>query len=96
MIVPLRRVVRGVGLALARAIGTHLVDFKTGHSLGRALVVPWRGKIHIIGLVQAVRPVFLPQKRVTYWKQVLGFTVHEPPDFERLKPDAPKRAEKQG
>ncbi len=87
MIESLRRFIRGVGLAVARAVGTRLVDFKTGRSLGRALIFPWRGKIHIVGLTKTVRPVFLPQKRITYWKQELGFTVHDQPDFEKLRPD---------
>jgi hypothetical protein len=81
MIEPLRRFIRGAGLAIAHAIGTRLVDFQTGRPLGRALVIPWRGKIHIIGLGKPVRPVFLPQKRITYWKQDLAFTLHPPPDF---------------
>jgi hypothetical protein len=83
MIERLRRLIRGAGLAIAHAIGTRLVDFQTGRPLGRALVIAWRGKIHIIGLSKPVRPAFLPQKRITYWKQDLGFTLHPPPDFPR-------------
>jgi hypothetical protein len=54
--------------------------------------VPWRGKLHVIGLKEAVRAVFLPQKRPTYWKQEIGFTTHPPPDYpnegRRLSPRA--------
>ena len=73
--------IRRVGLTIARIFGSRIVDFRSGCELGRALLLVWRGKIHVIGLEVAVRPVFLPQQRLTYWKQVLGFTVHPPPDF---------------
>lgn len=82
----MKRLTRRIGLALARAIGTRIFDHETGRSLGKALMIPWRGRIHVIGLEAAVRPVFLPQKRLTYWKQELGFTTHPPPDFPRERP----------
>jgi hypothetical protein len=83
MMKALRRIIRNVGLGMARVLGTKLVDVETGRSLGRAFIIPWRGKIHIIGLGKPVRPVFVPQKRITYWKQALGFALHPPPDFPR-------------
>lgn len=86
----LRLLIRSLGLRLARSLGTDLIDSATGRSLGRAFVIPWGGKIHVIGLEKAIRPLFLPQKRLTYWKQELGFTVHPPVDFLRVdskKPD---------
>ena len=89
----IRRLIRGAGLAIAHAIGTRLVDLQTGRPLGRALVIPWRGKIHIIGLGKPVRPVFLPQKRITYWKQDLGFTLHPPPDFPHETEEEPARGD---
>ena len=79
--------IRAAGLALVRRVGTRICDYETGRFLGRALLVPWRGKIHVIGLEATVRPVFLPQKRLTFWKQTLGFTTHLPPDFRsHLRP----------
>ena len=81
----MRKFFRSIGLALARAIGTRLVDFQTGRDLGRALIISWRGKIHVIGLETIVRPIFLPQKRLTYWKQEIGFTTHPPPDFPNVR-----------
>ena len=72
---------RNCGVALARRIGTRIVDAKTGEVLGKALILPWRGKIHVIGLEVPVRLVWLPQKRLTYWKQQIGFVTHPPPDF---------------
>jgi hypothetical protein len=80
-----KKLTRTLGLALARAFGSHIIDHETGRSLGKALIIPWRGKVHVIGLQAAVRPLFLPQKRLTYWKQELGFTVHPPPDFPRIE-----------
>ena len=82
----MRNILRAIGLSFARFIGTRLIDFQTGRDLGKALIIPWRGKIHVIGLEQAVRAVFLPQKRLTYWKQEIGFTTQPPPDFSRDRP----------
>lgn len=73
--------VRAVGLYLARRLGTTVRDVRTGQVLGRALFVPFRGKLHVIGLEANVVPVFEPQGRLTYWKQELAFTTHPPPDF---------------
>lgn len=76
---------RNVGLWAARTIGSELRDCETGKPFGKALVVSWRGRVYVIGLRAAVRPVFLPQKRLTYWKQELGFTMHPPPDFPNVR-----------
>jgi hypothetical protein len=72
---------RGFGLAIARLLGSDLVDSRTGAKIGRALLVPWRGKIHVIGLDEAVKVGFLPQTRLTFWKQEIGFSAHPDPDF---------------
>ena len=77
----LSSVIRRIVLALARSIGSKIIDAETGRVLGRAFLVPWKGKIAVIGLNAEVKPVFLPQKRLTYWKQEIGFTVHPPADF---------------
>ena len=73
--------VRRVVITLARSVGSKITDAETGRVLGRAFLFPWRGKIAVIGLEAEVKPVFLPQKRLTFWKQDLGFTVQQPPDF---------------
>lgn len=70
-----------MGLAVARLFASDLVDFRTGEKIGRALLLPWRGKIHVIGLDEAVQVAFIPQARLTFWKQEIGFTVHPAPDF---------------
>jgi hypothetical protein len=77
----MKMVIRRMGLFIARAVGSQIIDYQSGQKLGRALLLVWRGKIHVIGLETAVRPVFLPQKRLTYWKQEIGFTAHASPDF---------------
>jgi hypothetical protein len=41
----------------------------------------FRGKIHVIGLSRPAMPIFLPQARLTLWKQEIGFAAHPKPDF---------------
>lgn len=79
----IRKFIRAVGLKIAQTIGTQIKDARSGRVLGRAFIIPWRGKIHVIGLKTAVRPMFQGQKRLTYWKQEIIFTEHPPPDFRR-------------
>jgi len=61
-------------------------DCVTGDSLGRGLVLGWSGRPWIIGHegLPPLIPRFLSQKRLTYWKQAIGFTTHARPDFPRL------------
>ena len=82
----LKKLIRDLGVRMLRACGTTITDAETGAVLGRAFLLPWKGQVKVIGLHTPVRPVFLPQSRVTYWKQDLGFTVHPPPDFPRRVP----------
>lgn len=77
----LKLTLRALGFRLVRRLGSPVVDARTGETIGRALFVPLRGKIHVIGLETSVVPVFVPQTHLTYWRQELGFTVHSPPDF---------------
>ena len=84
----IKQLVREAGLSIFRALGNPIVDAETGARLGRAFLFPWRGTIKVIGLDVPVRPVFLPQARLTYWKQELGFTTHSAPDFPRCGKDA--------
>ena len=81
----IRKFIRAVGLKIAQTIGMRIKNFASGRSLGRALIIPWRGKIHVIGLEAAVRPMFQPQKRLTYWKQEIVFTEHPLPDFPNIR-----------
>ena len=72
---------RALVVHTARLLGSPVRDQRTGRVLGRAMILSFRGKVHLIGLDAVVRPVFLPQPRLTYWKQELGFTTHPDPDF---------------
>lgn len=66
---------------LYRWLGMEIRDARTGAKLGRVLMVPWRGKILVLGSGLDLRPEFLPQARQSFWKCELGFTRHQPPDF---------------
>ncbi len=79
----MRLALRNLLVRLARWCGSTIVDVETGRPLGRALVIAWRGRVHLIGFEGAVRAVFLPQDRLTYWKQDLGFAAPLQPDFPR-------------
>lgn len=78
----LKQMFRSLALRILTQMGTELVDQRTGTSLGKALVLGWRGKIVIIGLSaeEPVIPTFLPQQRLTYWKQELGLSSYPLPD----------------
>jgi hypothetical protein len=68
-----------------RLVGMQVRDARTGKGLGKYLFIPWRGRILVFGLGTAndepFYPVFLPQKRLTYTLQELGFQQHPKPDF---------------
>ena len=50
--------------------------------MGKALFIPWRGKLRVIGLKEKrVIAAFESQQRLTYWKQALTFSTHPEPDF---------------
>ena len=92
----LSSVIRRIVIGLARSVGSKVTDVETGRVLGRAFLVPWKGRISVIGLDAEVKPVFLPQPRLTFWKQELGFTEQPPADFPheaspQRPPDAPEK-----
>ena len=92
----MRKFFRSIGLFFARLFGTRITDYRTGRDLGKALIIGWGGKVHLIGLETAVRAVFLPQKRLTYWKQEIGFTTQPPPDYPNERStSAARRAEQE-
>jgi hypothetical protein len=70
---------------LIRLVGMRVRDVRTGKDLGKYLFIPWRGRILVFGLGIAndepFYPVFLPQTRLTYALQELGFRQHPEPDF---------------
>jgi hypothetical protein len=74
----MRRFIRKIVLWLARLLGSEIRDVRTGKPLGRALLLPWRGRILVIGAeCELWIPAPSPQKELVYWKQELGFTTRE-------------------
>jgi hypothetical protein len=89
-----QKLIRSIGMKLVHRFGTRLQDAETGEVLGRVLIVPWRGRIQVIGLEElTVRPTFRTQQRLTYWKQDLGFTKVPLPDFPNEAEQHQKKSE---
>lgn len=88
------KILRGL-IAIAQSFGTKLRDVE-GKVLCRAFIVCWRGKIHLIGLPNYVhlRPVPVPQPRLSYWRQAVSWEQVGPPDFPRLGKPAPPSSDK--
>ena len=83
-------------LKVATAVfGARVIDQRTGKPVGKALFIPWRGKVRVIGLEdKRVIASFESQLRLTYWNQALTFSTHPEPDFPHERkaddpPDAP-------
>jgi hypothetical protein len=83
----LKLLIRKWGLRAVDLISSDIRDCMTGEKLGRGLVLGWGGHVYVIGYpsLPPLIPRFLPQKRLTYWRQVIGFTVPEAPDYGRLR-----------
>ena len=80
---------RAVLILLVRWFGPRLVDAHSGRLLGRAFVLPWRGRLVLIGYEgDPLRVEFGTQPRLTYWKQEILFTTPPAPDFPVLVPPA--------
>lgn len=80
----MKKFARNLVVQICRWLGSDVVDSSTGRKLGRALLLPWRGRILVIGLEAVVVVRFLPQSRLTFWKQEIGFAAGDiPPDFPR-------------
>jgi hypothetical protein len=80
----MKNFLKTLALGVTRLLATPVRDLETGRPLGRVFAFAFRGKVHVIGLDTAARAIFLPQKRVTYWKQEIGFARHPSPDFPSL------------
>jgi hypothetical protein len=83
-----RLLIRNAVVAIFRLLGSDVIDERTGKRVGRAFFFGWKGRVITIGLENEppLRPIFLPQTRLTYWKQEIGFTSHPPPDFPSAPP----------
>jgi hypothetical protein len=78
--------------AATAVFGARVIDQRTGKCVGKALFIPWRGKLRIIGLEEKrIIAAFEGQQRLTYWNQALTFSTHPEPDFpnERKAHDPP-------
>jgi hypothetical protein len=85
----MRLLIRNAALAILRFLGSDVIDQRTGKRVGRAFFFGWKGRIIVIGLENEppLRAIFLPQQRLTYWKQEIGFSSHSHPDFPSTRPD---------
>ena len=70
---------------LAGIFGSRLYDEETGRLLGRAFVLPWRGRIFLIGYtgLAPLRPLAKGDRRLNYWKLTVGFGTAREPDYPR-------------
>lgn len=86
--------IRNLVVWIFRRLGTRVVDRRTGKVLGPAFFIGWNGRIVAIGLENepALKPEFLPQETLTYWKQEIGFSSHPHPDFPKIEPNDPPRS----
>jgi len=80
--------------AATTVFGARVIDHRTGQTIGKALFIPWRGKLRVIGLEEKrVIAAFESQQRLTYWNQALTFSTHPEPDFpHERKADDPSDA----
>jgi hypothetical protein len=81
MLKQLKQTLRDAGVWFFRLIGSDIQDCRTGKPIGRGLIFYWGGRVHLLGCNCAVVPVPMPQKRLTYWNQSIGFTAHPEVDF---------------
>jgi hypothetical protein len=86
MLKQLKQALRDIGVGFFRLIGSEIRDCRTGKRLGRGLVFWWGGRLHLLGCDCALVPVPIPQERLTYWKQSIGFTAHPEVDFSSARP----------
>jgi|688.fasta_scaffold22875_10 hypothetical protein len=86
----MRKLIYKLLLLASRVIGMKIRDQATGKVLGRALCIPFGGKIHWFGYTgtQFVLPAFEPRDGQNYSHHQIVFKVHSVPDFpnERRHP----------
>lgn len=89
----LHRLLRDLAVSFFRLVGSEVRDCRTGRSLGRGLILPWRGRIHLLGFHHSFVPVPQHQPRLTYWHRELAFTAHDEVDFPRTRQIPPPPAQ---
>lgn len=80
-----KNAIRGLGAWFISRFGSRVCDHRTDEFLGRALILVWGGRVLLIGYDGEipVKPVFVSDPEIRYWRQTIGFESHEAPDFER-------------
>jgi len=81
MLKQLKQALRDAAVWFFRLVGSEIRDCRTGEPLGRGLIFYWGGRVHLLGCDCALVPVPMPQSRLTYWQQSIGFTAHPEVDF---------------
>jgi N-acetylglucosaminyldiphosphoundecaprenol N-acetyl-beta-D-mannosaminyltransferase len=78
---------RNAFLHLVDLFSREIFDLEDGRPLGRALLFGRGGGVRVMGHegLPPLMPRFIPQERLTYWKQSIGFTTPPRPDFPRLE-----------
>ncbi|MBK1832292.1 hypothetical protein JIN77_16255 [Verrucomicrobiaceae bacterium R5-34] len=76
-----------LGWAISSRIAPEIVDVKTGEVLGRAFVLAFGTRAIVLGYRgrKPLVPVFLPEKKLRYWKLRIGFTTAEEPDYPNIR-----------
>ncbi len=72
----MKKLFRSLGIIVVKIVGRKITDYKNGEHLGKAIIIVWGGKIHIIGYTghRCLLVDWLPQEELTYWRARLGFT----------------------
>ena len=86
----LRKKLLGVLIYLASKLGSTLRT-ADGTTICRAFLLPWAGRIHVIGLPNDVqlRPIPLPTANLSYWRQSIAWEQVGAIDHSRLLPMRP-------
>lgn len=82
----LRNLCKSMLRRLVSLFGMKIHDQRTGKFLGKAFLLPWRGKVHVLGLQNPVCVAPLPQQTLNYSIQEIGFSEMEEPEIQRRPP----------
>lgn len=83
----LKKWISKLGWCISSKLAPSIIDVKTGELLGKAFVIACGTKVLVIGYRgrKPLVPVFLPDKKLRYWKLKIGFTSAEEPDYENIR-----------
>lgn len=80
-----KRLIKPALPLLVRLFGSSIRDARTGKLVGRAILLPWKGTVRVVGLSHAfVIPRFAQEAQTFYWHQTIEFATHAPVDYPRL------------